>query len=262
MNNAAAGVIDSGGGTVFFKGLRIDDPRVWMYRNEVAAAECGAPGPALRWVVEAEDWILLGWDYIAGRPANLAPQSPDLDHIAGALRELADRPPLDDQIDLASHSRRWEQMRPWARLAAKPPAEPDPWVKANLDRFAEQERGILAALDGPHLAHTDLHELNVIVNESQAHLIDWAWARRAAPWVDAEMITLRLIAAGRSCEDADKWRLANLPHPGLELDTRKRFAVEMLGTWLHLAALRPNRPLFAEMAGHALGWARHLHRVG
>jgi hypothetical protein len=176
--------------------------------------------------------------------------------------ELADRPPLDDQIDLAPQSRRWEQMCPWAQLAAKPPAEPDPWVGANLDRFAEQECDILAALDGPHLAHTDLHELNLLVDEGQANLIDWAWARRAAPWVDAEMITLRLIAAGHSCDDADKWRLANLPRSGLDLDTRRGFAVEMLGIWLHLAMLRPNRPLFAEMAGHALSWAKHLHGVG
>jgi hypothetical protein len=153
-------------------------------------------------------------------------------------------------------------MRPWAQLAAKPPAEPDPWVKANLDHFAMQERDILAALDGPHLAHTDLHELNFLVDEVQAHLIDWAWARRSAPWVDAEMIILRLIAAGHSCEDADKWRLANLPYADLDLEIRQRFAVEMLGTWLHLATLRPSRPLFTEMAGHALGWAKRLHQIG
>lgn len=262
VNNAVACTLDAGDGALFLKGLRTSDPRMWMYRNEIAAAEGGAPGPTLRWVVEVEEWILLGLDYVEGRPADLAPRSSDLDRIAGALRELADRPPLDDQIVLAPQSRRWEHMRPWAQLAANPPAKPDPWLKANLDRFAEQERNILAVLDGPHLAHTDLHELNVLVCDDEAHLIDWAWARRAAPWVDAEMFTLRLVAAGHSNDEADRWRVANLPVPDLDLETRKRFAVEMLGTWLHLATLRPNRPLFAEMTGHALGWAKHLHQVG
>ena len=263
MNNAAAGVIelDSGGGAVFYKGIRADDPRAWMYRNETAAAAAGAPGPGLRWTIEADDWILLGWDYIEGRQASVDPASPDLDAIAKALHDLADRPPLDPGVAFASESQRWERMRPWTRLAAQPPAHLDPWVKSNLERFAREEYDALTALAGDHLAHTDLHELNVLVNEDQGHLIDWAWARRAAPWVDAEMFTLRLVAAGHSCEDADRWRHTHLPHPDLDTEVRRMIAVEMLGVWLHLAAAK-TRPLFAEMTGHALRWAKHLNQIG
>lgn len=203
MNNTAAGVLelDSGGGPVFFKGLRSGDPRVWMYRNEITAAEAGAPGPALRWVIEADQWILLGWDHIDGRHAYLGPGSPDLDAVAKALHRLADQPPLDSRVALASESRRWEQMHPWAHLATQPPGALDPWVETNLTGFADQEHDILEALDGPYLAHTDLHELNFLVDDHQAHLIDWAWARRSAPWVDAEMFSLRLVAAGHTVEE-------------------------------------------------------------
>jgi hypothetical protein len=262
MNNAAAGVLDlDSGGVMFYKGVRADDPRVWMYRNENAAATAGAPGPGLRWGVEAEDWILLGWDYIEGRPADLDPTSTDLDTIAKALNDLAERPPLDASVTFAPQSQRWEQMRPWARLAAQPPANLDLWVKSNLERFAREEDDVLAALAGDHLAHTDLHELNVLVDERQAHLIDWAWARKAAPWVDAEMFTLRLVAAGHPCEDAARWRQAHLPYPGLTREIRRMFAVEMLGAWLYLDATK-SRPLFREMSGHALKWAKYLHEVG
>lgn len=264
MNNAATGVLelDSGGGPVFFKGLRIDDPRVWMYRNEVTAAEAGAPGPALRWVVEADEWILLGWDHIDGRHADLGPGSPDLDSVAKALHRLAGQPPLSGSVGLAPESRRWERMLPWAHLTTQPPETLDPWVVTNLTSFADRERDILEALDGPFLAHTDLHELNLLIGDGHAHLIDWAWSRRAAPWVDAEMFTLRLVAAGHSVGEADAWRMASLPHSDIDLDTRRDFAAEMLGIWLHLAQLRPNRTMFGKMAGHALRWAKHLHQIG
>jgi hypothetical protein len=262
MNNAAAGVIEpDSGGAVFYKGLRTDDPRVWMYRNEIAAASAGIPGPPLRWVVETEGWIVLGWDHIAGRHADFAPGSPDLELAAAALRELADRPPCGKQTALASQAQRWEQMRPWAHLAKNPPANLDPWTKSNLDRFAAQEDTALAALAGDHLAHTDLHELNILISDGRAHLIDWAWARRAAAWVDAEMFTIRLLAAGHTVGEADAWRRDSLPYSDLDLETRQRFAVEMLGTWLHLAILRPNRAVFAQMLSHAHKWTKHLHQM-
>ncbi|THV35689.1 phosphotransferase [Glycomyces buryatensis] len=261
MNNAAAGVLDTDGGAVFYKGIRAGDPRVWMYRNEAAAARAGVPGPGLRWVVEADEWVLLGWEYVEGRHASLVPGSPDLAHIAKALHDLAARSPLAGRDTFASESRRWEQMRPWARLAVKPPEQLDQWVSANLDRFAGQEAAALDALAGDHLAHTDLHELNLLIDERQAKLIDWAWARRAAPWVDAEMLTLRLVAAGHPCEEADRWRLAHLPHPDLEPEVRRMFAVEMLGVWAYLAMRKPGRALFAQMSDHALKWARHLQQV-
>jgi hypothetical protein len=261
MNNAAAGAIElSGGGAVFYKGIHTDDPRVWMFRNEIVAAASGQ-GPRFRWVVEVEGWLLLGWDHIAGRHPDLSPGSPDLDLVAAALRDLAAAPAPASDAQLSHQAQRWEQMTPWHHLAADPPPELDPWVHSNLDQFAADEDHAFAELVGDHLAHTDLHELNILIGDGSAQLIDWAWARRAAPWVDAEMITLRLIVAGHTCDDAAKWRLSSLPHPDLDLGTRQRFAVEMLGTWLRLAMLRPSRPLFSDMAGHALEWAKYLRRI-
>ncbi len=264
MNNAAAGIIEhaSGGGTLFYKGIRGDDPRAWMYRNEVTAAKAGAPGPTLRWVLETGEGIVLGWDHIEARHADLAPGASDLDLIAKALYELADRPPLDDRTAFARETQRWEQMRPWRRLSSQRPDRLDPWVRANLHRFSQQEEVALKALTGTHLAHTDLHERNILIDDKRAHLIDWAWARRAAPWVDAEMLALRLVAAGHPCEDADRWRLDNLPYAELEPQTRRMFAAEMLGIWLSLAALRADRPLLMEMSHHALQWAKYLHGIG
>lgn len=171
-------------------------------------------------------------------------------------------PRLDHETAFADQSRRWEQMRPWTHLATEPPSSPDPWVRPNIEHFAEREDAAFDALAGHRLAHTDVHEFNILIDPKQASLVDWAWARRAAPWVDAEMFTLRLVAAGHPCEDADRWRLANLPYSDLELDLRQAFACEMLGAWLWLATVKAGRPLFRQMYSHALQWVKHLRQEG
>src|SRR5690348_5949367 len=47
------------------------------------------PMPRLLWQVERDGWILLGFDYVAGRHPDLAPGSADLPAVAAALSALA-----------------------------------------------------------------------------------------------------------------------------------------------------------------------------
>ncbi|THV33922.1 phosphotransferase [Glycomyces buryatensis] len=262
INNAVACVIDAGDGAVFVKGIPADDPRAWMYRNEVAAAGAGAPGPRQLWNIDVEGWVLIGWKHVRGRHADLAPGSPDLDLIAAALWDLDALPPLASTTILAAESHRWERMQPWRRLAADPPAQLDPWVKSHLNTFAETEYDALQILVGNHLVHTDVHPHNVLIDNqhSRAHLIDWAWARPGVAWIDAELIAFRLVAAGHTCNAANHWRLHHLPHPHLAPEIRSAFAIEMLGTWLYLSERQPSRDMLKESSAHALRWAQHLHQ--
>ncbi|MCD0446374.1 hypothetical protein LO763_22420 [Glycomyces sp. A-F 0318] len=77
--------------------------------------------------------------------------------------------------------------------------------------FAASEPDALAAITGRFLAPTDLHELNMLSANGRVHFIDRAWARPVAVWVDAEMVTMRLVAAGHTCEKANQWRLDQIP---------------------------------------------------
>lgn len=258
VNSAVACKLDAGDGAVFLKGLRTSDDHAWMYRNELAAAEQGAPGPELLWALDVDDWAVAAWKHIEGRHADLAPGSSDLDLIAAALGELAVLPAIEPDNSLVPEAERWERMRPWARLAASPPEHLDPRIRANLGAFADGEDAALAALAGDRLAHTDIHSYNVLVDGDKAHLIDWAWARVGAAWLDAEMFAFRLVTAGHSCRDADRWRRRNLPHPDLSAETRHAFAIEMLGTWLLLSIRRPERTLLRGFAEHAMRWESYL----
>lgn len=260
INNALACTLDAHEGALFLKGIPSDSPRAWMFRNEIAAAGARAPGPRQRWHLDIDGWTLIGWEHQPGRHADLAPGSPDLDRIAAALWELADTPPLDTATAraFAPEARRWERMRPWQHLAAEPPEDLDPWVRAGLDEFANAECDALHALAGDRLVHTDIHPCNVLIDQ-RAHLIDWAWARPGAPWMDAELVAFRLVAAGHTSAEADRWRLQHLPHADLAPEIRSAFATEMLGTWLHLAERQPSRPLLRQNAAAALRWAKHLN---
>jgi aminoglycoside phosphotransferase (APT) family kinase protein len=45
------------------------------------------------------------------------------------------------------------------------------------------------------LLHTDWNNANVLIGE-QTWLVDWGWATRGAPWLDAAYWIIWLIAAG------------------------------------------------------------------
>ncbi|WP_335988509.1 phosphotransferase [Glycomyces sp. MUSA5-2] len=262
VNSAVACALDTAGdGAVFLKGYQEPARNEWMFRNELAAASAGAPGPQFLWHLEVDRWHLFAWEHLPGRHADLAPGSPDLDLIAAALAELAEIPPLEVGTGFAPEARRWERLQPWKHLAAAPPEHLDPWIRGNLDRFAAAEYDALQILHGNRLVHTDLHGYNILIDDQhrRGHLIDWAWARPAAPWVDAELLAFRLVADGHTSAKADQWRLDHLPHPGVALDIRRSFAVQMLGTWLHLARRDPSRELLSVSAEHALSWAKYLH---
>src|SRR2546421_4787175 len=58
---------------------------------------------------------------------------------------------------------------------------------------------------GDALLHTDLNNANVLVDET-ARLVDWAWATRGAPWLDAGYWIVWLMAAGdHAPESAEQW---------------------------------------------------------
>lgn len=87
-----ASVLDTPDGKHFCKGIRVDNPNAWMYRNE-ARINAHLPGsivPSLRWQLEHDGWLLLGFDFAEGHHANLSVGSADLSLVALALTRLSE----------------------------------------------------------------------------------------------------------------------------------------------------------------------------
>jgi hypothetical protein len=239
-------------GRVFVKGITTDNPGVRAHRHE-AAVNPRLPNlaPRLMWTIEDGGWLLLGYEHIEGRHADLSPGSPDLPRLTDALRELAGRP-AGDAPDLAAQ---WARLAAWRRLRHDPPFDLHPWSRANLDRFVDWERRAVAIIKGDHLAHTDLHSLNLLVGE-RLRVVDWAWSRASVPWLDAGFLLLRLIEAGHSPAEAEQWAANTEAWVAAAEDDRTAFAVAVLGIWEFLQRDQP-LPHRERLTDAARRWAKY-----
>lgn len=85
-----AAILGTSTGRFFCKGVASDNPMGWMHRNEARInAYLPPPMPRLLWQVERNGWLLLGFEYVAGRHPDLSPGSSDLLSVAAALSTMA-----------------------------------------------------------------------------------------------------------------------------------------------------------------------------
>lgn len=62
----------------------------WMHRNEARInPHLPAPMPRMHWQIEADGWLMLGFEYVEGRHPDLSPDSPDLPVVAATLNAMA-----------------------------------------------------------------------------------------------------------------------------------------------------------------------------
>jgi hypothetical protein len=248
-------------GVIFCKGVMTNSPRARMHRHE-ALVNPWLPllAPRLLWRVDTDGWLLLGFEHAAGRHANLSPASPDLPLVADAVTTLAwDLTPCP-VADVPRLADQWQRLSAWHRLAQEPPADLDPWTRENLSHLVEWETRAIELVDGDSLAHTDLHSLNILVAD-RARVIDWAWSRRAAAWVDTAFLIIRLIDAGHTCGEAEQWAHGiptwDSPMWDSVLDTAlTAFAVAVTGMWEHRTRQDP-KPFRAGLTASARRWAQH-----
>ncbi|MGP4022357.1 phosphotransferase family protein [Actinomadura sp. 3N407] len=69
----------------------------------------------------------------------------------------------------------------------------------------------LESLKGETLLHYDLHSGNLLTANQETYVIDWSFACRGQPWIDAALLVPRLIEAGQSPAAAEALVTA---HPG------------------------------------------------
>lgn len=189
FNSQLAIVVETAAGTrIFVKGLRSGEPRARTQQTEAAINPyVHGIAPKLLWTITTAGWELLGFEYLAGRPADYSPGSPDLPKVVACLRLLQAIPAPDLPLKRAEHR--------WRAYVDNP---------ADLDQFT-----------GNHLLHTDYNPDNFLITH-QAHLVDWAWPTRGAGWIDPALLVLWLIAAGHTPDQAEtyaaqipSWKTAN-----------------------------------------------------
>lgn len=210
-----ATVVHAENGRYFVKALPAESPARRLYEQEIAAnasMPAGIPAPQLRYSSRDDGWLLMVFDFLEARDADLSPGSPDLDGVlatlasvsaarawSGAPRVTANLPILEDKA---------------ARLLARRTGR-QPW-----DMYRAAIAGFdTAALAGDRLIHYDLHSGNLKVTEdANVVAVDWAFACAGAPWIDAAFLVPRLIEAGHSPAGAERlvsdlpaWQTAPAP---------------------------------------------------
>lgn len=256
-NSDFSATLHTEGGTVFCKGIAdAEGARGTMHRHEADVNPWLPPmiAPRLRWRVETDGWLLLGFEHVPGRHADLSPGSPDLRAIVATVNSMAVEltlcsaaaPRLADQ---------WARLAAWRRLADSP-ADVDCWTRRHLDLLVDWETRAVELVDGDSLVHTDLHSLNILVCDGNARIVDWAWSRRGAAAVDVAFLIARLIAAGHRPADAAGWAETLPLWRHTPVATRTSLAVAIWGIWEYQRRARP-RPLWQRLVPAARAAARY-----
>lgn len=184
---------------VFCKGVRGGGRRGMFLNNEIATNSLAEGiAPAILCHVEGNDWHIVAFEFVPGRPADLSPGSTDLAAVARVVDALSRHS--------AGGSRplrlRWRTTDWWHTLAELSPDIVRDWDVAELHRLATRCPG---EVDGDRLLHTDLHADQFVIAGSDVRVIDWAFPAAGAPWVDAAFVLIRLILAGHPVREAEAW---------------------------------------------------------
>ncbi|GAA3829667.1 hypothetical protein [Nocardioides panacisoli] len=133
------------------------------------------PAPRLQWVHDADDWVVLGFEYVDGRPpgrpwtaADLAAASAMVVETAGLLT------PAPAGIETAAEAfGDWPAL--WERIDDPHAAE----CRALTVRFED-------VVAGDTLVHCDLRDDNLIIRaDGSVVACDWNWPVVGAAWLDS-----------------------------------------------------------------------------
>ncbi len=133
------------------------------------------PAPTLRWVHDADDWVVLGFEHVDGR----APHRPWIEDDLAATSAMAVELARLLTPAPAGIGRVVDEFAPlpacWDRVDHPRAAE----CRALADQYAD-------VVDGNTLVHTDIRDDNLILrSDGSVVLCDWNWPATGAAWLDS-----------------------------------------------------------------------------
>lgn len=229
-NHQIGVVVRTDNGLYFVKGVRDGDAaavRHQTYEAMVNVHVMAVTAP-LVFHIDAAGWNVLGFEGLVGyRHADFTAGSSDPASIAETLQALAELPPPPDGLQLKTADR-W---RPWAGDDSH-------------------------HLAGTTLAHTDLHRLNVLIDDDRCLFVDWAWPTLAAPWVDTATVGLHLIEGGWHPKEVEVWCESVPAFASASDEALDVFARTSRELWREVA-VGIDDPWKAAMARAAERWCEH-----
>ncbi|MEW2593905.1 aminoglycoside phosphotransferase [Micromonospora aurantiaca] len=222
-----ASTVTGPSGPVFVKAA-CDEWAVQSLRYELAVTQAvDRYPPALRWHFEADGWLVVGTEHLAGPHPDLSPDSPNLDLLAAALKDLQQTSAPGD---------RW--FTPADRLGFAHPA-----------------------MHGGTLVHSDLNPTNLIITPHGLRIVDWAWATKAAAWVELALLVQWLIGSGHTADQAEDWLRQFPAWTATDPDVLDHFASANAAKWATKARHNTERWV-QDLARWTGDWAIHRAHGG
>lgn len=244
----------------FVKAVPASSSAAGQYRRELEsnqALPAAVPAPRMRWGTETGGWIVMVFDYIPGREADLSPGSPDLPAVLTTVERLAntltpcpwpDAPTVTDNVSVLQEKAH--------RLLSKPSA-----TVPDRDRYSRAlESFDPAHLSGDAMLHYDLHPGNVHISGGQVYVLDWSFGCRGAAWIDAAMLAPRLIEAGHTPQQTEDLisRLPTWEHAPASAVTALAALWTMFREYKSLYGPENVREYRAQAANAGRTWMDHL----
>lgn len=211
-------------GSVFVKAAHCDlAVRALRYELRVSQSLSLPYAPAVQWHVETAGWLAVGFEHCPGPHADLSPGSPDL-HLLSAILHRLGQTPAPGHVPWFS---------PQGRLGFAHPA-----------------------MHGETLVHTDLNPGNVIMTPRGLRVVDWAYATKAAAWVELALLTPWLIASGHTPAQAEHWLAAHPAWNAATPEVLDDFASKNARKWSRKAHENP-AAWVQDLATWTGQWAAH-----
>ena len=237
-----------------------------------AALPATAPAPRLLGVIDSDDWVILAFEDVDGRPPAQPWRDDELARVLAATADLAstltpapiDAPRAATRFHTLGHG--WQQLAADAASGADNLAGIDPWVRSHVTDLAALERGWDCAVDGATLAHGDVRADNILLTPERVIFVDWPWACLAPPWFDLiAMLPNVALNGGPAPEDLFAAQPAAADAEPAAVTT---LVAALAGTWTYLGR-RPDPPGLPTVrefqrahAAVALRWLQQRLRQG
>jgi hypothetical protein len=176
------------------------------YREEArirSALPESLPAPRLLWTFDDGDWVVNGFEYVAGRLPTRPWVTAEVDRVVAALTEMAAllvHPP--EHLVLPTAREFVADLAGRVETVGDRDGRSTRWAA-----LAELARESSERCAGRSVAHFDLRDDNILLtDDGRVVVCDWNWPRLAAPWIDLVGLLLSVHGDGL---DADAMVRAN-----------------------------------------------------